>query len=61
MSNYQTSDRENNCTECQRSRLIEEAGFWARKGERAFWNWHQTLTSDQVCIVREYMNSIPEE
>lgn len=60
MSNYQTSEREDNCGDCVRARLIEEAGFWARKGERTFWNWYQTLTTEQKKIVKAYMESIPE-
>jgi hypothetical protein len=41
--------------------LIQAAGYYARIGERTYWNWFQALDTDQRRIVTEYMESLPEE
>jgi hypothetical protein len=41
--------------------LVADAGYYGRVGERTFWNWYQTLDDGQRRVVKEYMESIPEE
>lgn len=36
-------------------RLISECDYWAGRGERSFWNWHQTLSAEDRQAVRRHM------